>query len=185
MRKIIVSMHITLDGLITGPNQEMDWVLPGIEETQPDVEAFLRSVDTMLLGRVTYEGLAAYWSPMSGGFADWMNQTPKIVFSRTPIKVEWGKWGNITLIHRDVAGKVRELKQGQGRDMVIFGGAKLVQSFTDLGLIDEYRLLLEPVILAAGKPLFENMDQRHNLELLDVKRYKSGTMLLHYRPKTG
>lgn len=188
MRKVIVSIHVTLDGFISGPIgdlENLDWAFPGVEETMPDIEDFLRSVDIMLLGRIVYEGFASYWPDQTGRFADWMNKTPKIVFSKTPKKVEWGKWDNISLIHENVVEVVKKLKQQEGGDMVIFGGANLVQSFTNLGLIDEYRLIVDPVILGSGKALLKNVEKRYNLRLLDTKRYKSGAVVLHYQLKNG
>ncbi|MGQ0549672.1 MAG: dihydrofolate reductase family protein [Armatimonadota bacterium] len=88
-------------------------------------------------------------------------------------------------IHENVAEEVKKLKQQVGRDMMIFGGVNLVQSFTNPGFIDEYRLLVDPVLLAGGKSLFENIDQRLKLGLLDTKRYKSGTVVLHYQIRNG
>jgi len=186
MRKVIASIHTTLDGFVTGPTGDennLDWLFPGVNEVQADVEDFLRSVDTMLLGRVTYEGFVAFWPAQDGEFADWMNETPKIVFSRTARDVAWGGRDNITLIHEGVAKRVKALKQQKGRDMVTLGSGGLVQSFTDLGLIDEYRLVVHPVVLGSGKRLLGSAGQRRNLELLRTKRYEGGAVLLHYRVK--
>jgi dihydrofolate reductase len=181
MRKIIAKMHVTLDGLVCGVNGEMEWAMPNATESLPDVQEFLKSVDTMILGRVTYEGLMPYWTAQTGDFADWMNITPKVVISTTLTKVEWGKWNNAVLIHDDLLEKVKNLKQEYGKDMIIFGGTKLIQSFTNLGFIDEYLLYVVPVILGGGKPLFEKIEQRRNLQLLSTKTYPSGTMALHYQ----
>src|SRR5258708_28005379 len=159
MRKIIVSIDLTLDGRVSGPHEELDWAFPGVDESQPDKDEFLRSVDTILLGRVTYEGLAGYWPDQSGEFADWMNKTPKIVFSNAPIKVAWGKWDHISLIHDHVTEEVKRLKQQAGRDMVIFGRVNLVQGFTNLGLVDEFRLGVHPVVLEGGNLLFDILEE--------------------------
>ncbi|MGE5401194.1 MAG: dihydrofolate reductase family protein [Ignavibacteriales bacterium] len=183
MRKLIVSMHISLNGLVSGPNGEMDWLIPGVEESQPDMEKFFLSVDTMIMGRVTYEGLSQYWPPLTDRFSDWINNIPKIVISRAPIKVKWGKWDSIRLIHESVTDEIKKLKQEEGRNMVIVGGANLVQSFTNLGLIDEYRLVVDHVILPGRNMFMENIEKQHNLELIDMKRYEKGTIVLHYRMK--
>lgn len=186
MRKVIVSIHTTLDGFVTGPagdENNMDWLFPGVTEAQEDLEGFLRSVDTMLLGRVTYEGFAAFWPTHGGAFAEWMNGTPKIVFSRTARDVTWGGRENIALIHENVAERVKALKRQEGGDLVTLGSGGLVQSFTDLGLIDEYRLVVHPVVLGSGKRLFSSTGQRHSLELLRAKRYEGGAVLLHYRAR--
>jgi dihydrofolate reductase len=188
MRKVVVSIHTTLDGFATGPRGDennMDWLFPGVNEAQGDLEDFLRSVDTMLLGRVTYEGFAAYWPGQSGEFADWMNETDMIVFSRTPREVAWAGRDNITLIHEDVAEQVARLKAQQGRDMVTLGSGGLVQSLTSLGLIDEGRLVVHPVVLGSGNRLFGKIARRRNLELLHSKRYEGGAVLLHYGVRNG
>jgi dihydrofolate reductase len=182
MRKIIVSIQITLDGFTaTGPDDSMDWAFPGVDESQQDLEDFLRSVDTSLMGRVTAEGLAGYWPDQTGEFAEWFNKIPKIAFSRTPRTIKWGKWDTIRLIHANVAEEVKKLKQQDGRDMVIFGSPGLVKSFTNLGLIDEYRLVVHPTILAHGIPLFEGIEQRRSLKLLETKPYPGGSILVHYQ----
>lgn len=183
MRKLIVSMHMSLNGLTSGPNGEMDWLVPGVEESLPDMEKFFLSVDTMLMGRVTYEGLSQYWPPLSDKFAVWINKIPKIVISKSPIKVKWGKWETIRLIHENVTDEIKKMKQEEGRDMVIVGGANLVQNFTNLGLIDEYRLVVDHVILPGRNMLLEKIEKPHNLELMDMIRYEKGTVVLHYRAK--
>jgi dihydrofolate reductase len=185
MRKVIVSVHTTLDGCMSGPIGDLDnldWLYPRVEELSEDVLDLLKTWDTILMGRVTYEGLAQYWPTATGEFADQMNTTPKIVFSKTPMKVEWGKWDNISLIHENVAEEVKKMKQQPGQDMVIFASSKLVQSFTNLGLIDEYKILVHPVILGSGKRLFEDIEDRHNLKLVNTKTYKGEAVLLDYQP---
>ena len=98
------------------------------------------------------------------------------------MKVKWGKWDNISLIHENVAEEVKKMKQQPGQDMVIFASAKLVQSFTNLGLIDEYKILVHPVILGSGKRLFEDIRDRHDLKLVNTKTYKGEAVLLDYQP---
>lgn len=184
MRKVIVSIHTTLDGFMSGPVDDLDnldWVYPRVEALTEVVSDLLNTVDTILLGRVTYEGFSQYWPTATGDFADQMNMTPKIVFSKTPREVTWGKWANISLIHEDVAGAVKKLKQQPGKDMVIFASANLVQSFTNLGLIDEYMIAVHPVILGSGKRLFEAIEDRHNLTLVNSKQYKGEAVMLHYQ----
>jgi dihydrofolate reductase len=188
MRKVIVSIHATLDGFVTGPTGDennLGWLFPGVNEAQEDLEDFLRSVDTVLLGRVTYEGFAAFWPTQSGEFADWMNGTPKIVFSRTARDVAWAGRKSITLIHENVAERVKALKRQEGGDLVTLGSGGLVQSFTDLGLIDEYRLVVHPVVLGSGKQLFGSAGQRRDLALSHTKRYEGGAVLLHYRVRNN
>jgi dihydrofolate reductase len=192
MRKVIASTFVTLDGFIVGPNEEMDWVLDNYDgEMGNDIGDQLKSTDAILLGRVTYQIMANYWpiattsddpviDNMNGAaaattrrIADDMNNIPKIVFSRTLEKVEWK---NSRLIRDIVAEEISQLKQQPGKDMVILGSASIVQTFASLGLIDEYRLLVHPVVLGSGKPLFKNdiREDRHNLKLVETKTYRKG-----------
>ncbi len=186
MRKVIVSMFVTLDGFIAGPNGELDW-MPGNAKPNKEVDThiyrFLDTVDTVLLGHTTYELFVGFWPSATIDediSADKLNAIPKIVFSSTLEKVEWGKWNNARLVKQEAKEEILKLKNQPGKDMVIFGGANLVQSFTNMGLIDEYQLLVVPIILGGGKPLFRNIRSRVNLRLLETKAFKSGTALLTY-----
>jgi dihydrofolate reductase len=109
-----------------------------------------------------------------------MNHTPKIVFSATLSRVQWGAFNNISLINKNVEREVKRLKEQKGKDMIIFASSKLIQSFTNAGLIDEYRIVVHPVILGSGKQLFDNIRARHNLKLESAKPYDSGAILLRY-----
>jgi dihydrofolate reductase len=186
MRQIIVGVHMTLDGSMSGPKGDEDnivsWGLPGIEDSTPDFQKYFESIDTILLGRVTYQGLAQFWPTATGEFADYMNNIPKIVFSKGGLdKVEWGAFDNISLIKENVEGEVKKLKEQAGKDMIIFASSKLVQSFTNAGLVDEYRIVVHPVILGSGKQLFDNINTRHDLKLKSVTPYKSGAVLFTYQ----
>ncbi|MGB4774480.1 MAG: dihydrofolate reductase family protein [Daejeonella sp.] len=157
----------------------------------PEMNNYLMSdlqskIDTMLVGRVLYQYFASFWpgvfqDPSSPEdlikFARWMEDTQKIVFSKTLSTVEWK---NSSLAKGDLKEVVTELKQQEGRDMVIFGGAGIVSAFTSLGLVDEYRLKLEPVVLGIGRPLFNNIKKRMNLKLIKSKPFKSGVVGIHY-----
>ena len=187
MRKVIVSVQASLDGFISGTGPEgdpknLDWIMPGVAESTPYVQDLLGKAGTILMGRVTYWGLSQFWPDQTGDFADLMNKTPKIVFSKSGElkKAEWGKWNNITLIGKGAEEQVRKLKEQPGQDMVIVASSKLVQSFTNAGLIDDYRIFVHPVILGSGKRLFENIESRHGLKLVDTIKYAGGCELLHY-----
>jgi dihydrofolate reductase len=181
MRKVIAKMNISLDGYVDGPNGEMDWAMASANETVDDFEKYFRSdVDLMFLGRVNWEGLSGYWTQAEGSFADWMNETPKVVFSNSPIKVSWGKWDNATLIHENIAEEVRKLKQQPGKDIANFGGATLIRTFADMDLIDEYNLTVVPVMLGGGKRFFPDNKLHHDLKLLSSKPYPSGAMVNRY-----
>lgn len=169
---------------MSGPKGDEDnmvsWALPGVQDSTPDFQKHFESVETILLGRVTYEGLSQFWP--TGEFADYMNNIPKIVFSRGGLdKVQWGTFNNISLIKSNVEEDVKNLKKQNGKNMILFASAKVIQSFTNAGLIDEYRVVLHPVILGSGKQLFENIKSRRDLKLKGVTPYPSGAILLTYQ----
>lgn len=187
MRKVILFMHVSLDGFVCGPNGEQDWMTMNDGEMGESlVSELLTTVDTMLVGRVLYQGFASFWpsaatnpeSPKElAEFANWMQNTQKIVFSKTLTTV---KWANSRLAESNPADEVARLRQQPGGDMVIFGGAGTVSAFTELNLIDEYRIKLEPIVLGAGKPLFKTINDRIKLRLLKAKSFNSGVVGLHY-----
>ena len=184
MRKIIVSNYVSLDGFFAGPDGEIDWFVWD-EETAEYSKEMLGSIDTLLFGRVTYELMAGYWPTASAPTEDpviiyAMNNLPKIVFSRTLEKVEWN---NSRLVKDNIVQEVARLKQQPGKDMVIFGSGSIVSTFTKLGLIDEYHIFVNPVVLGSGKPLFKDIRDKMNLKLLKTKAFKSGVVLLSYEPE--
>ena len=142
----------------------------------------LDHVDAILMGRVTYELMAAYW-PSAGEddpvIAARMNSLPKIVFSRTLDKAEWN---NTRLIKEDIAEEVAELKRQPGKDLVLFGSATVLNTLMRLELIDEYRLIVNPVVLGQGKPLFQDVGARLELQLMKTRVLDSGNVILYYRP---
>ncbi len=186
MRKVIVAMQVTLDGFIEGPNGELDWAMKEDDETWQDHFDLMRSVDTLLLGRVMYPAYEKYWlaaptNPSSTKneieYARIADKVQKIVFSKTLEKVEW----KTTRIVRDhIAEEILKMKQQSGKDMVILGGAGLVSTFMNLGLIDEYHLVVNPVVLGGGKRLFKDVKERHKLKLINAKTFRSGKVVLHY-----
>lgn len=178
MRRVIVSCMMSLDGFFEGPNRELDWHVVD-EELLAYAAGMLGSVDTILFGRTTYEHMAAYWpTAPSGPIADKMNSLPKIVFSRT---LPGAAWGPVTLVRGDAAAEVARLKQLPGGAMLV-GGAALASSLLQTGLIDEYRVLLNPVILSSGNPMFRNFHARMKLKLGDLRRFHSGVVMLTYHP---
>ena len=182
MRKIIVSNYVSLDGFIAGPEGEIDWFVWD-EEMAKYSRDLLYSIDTLLFGRVTYELMAGYWptaSPPSEDQAiiDAMNSLPKIVFSRTLARADWT---NTTLVKEINKEEILKMKQQPGMDMVIFGSGSIVSTFAQLGLIDEYRIIVNPVVLGRGKPLFKDIRDRINLRLLKTKTFSSnGNVILYY-----
>ncbi len=186
-------MMMTLDGYSTGPNGEMDYLPPFDnaelwKELHDEMWAQLKNIDTFLLGRVTYKIWESYWpsaalNPNSTqsdiDFSKFADKTQKVVFSKTLDKAEWQ---NSRLVKDNIAEEVMKMKSQPGRDMVVAGGAKLAQTFTRLGLIDDFLIVVHPVILGVGKPLFGNLTERKRLKLVETKKYKNGAVLLHYVP---
>lgn len=183
MRKVIFQMMISVDGYFEGPNREIDWHNVDNEFNDYAI-SFLKSVDTLLFGRVTYELMAGYW-PTEAALSDdpvvaeRMNSLEKIVFSRTLAEAGWK---NTTLVKKDIAESVEILKQKPGRDIAIFGSSDLALALLPSGLIDELNILISPVILGQGKTLFRGIDSRLYLKLLSTKIFRSGNVLLRYQP---
>jgi len=189
MRKIIVTMWVTLDGHVAGANGEMDWVGQFYDEAMGNYENDLVSAaDTLLLGRVTYQSFAGSWPKVPDDptsppglveYARKLNAMRKIVFSRTLESVEWN---NSILVQEVLPEEITKLKQEPGSDIVIYGSVSIVGALANLGLIDEYQLLVHPIVLGSGKPLFQDIKQRVNLQLIQTKTHPSGVVLLSYQP---
>lgn len=184
MRNVLFFMLVSLDGYFEGPDGGIDWHRVDEEFNDFSLEQ-LNSVDTLLFGRVTYEGMASYWpTPVATAndpiIAGKMNEKPKIVFSRTLEKAEWNK---TRLIKDNVAQEVTKLKQQPGKDLIIFGSSDLAASFAEMGLIDEYRIMVSPVVLGGGKPLFRGIGHRLNLKLVKTRTFGNGNVLLYYQPE--
>lgn len=181
MRKLIMWNMVTLDGYFEGPKSwEIDWheYTWGEELEQFSLEQ-AKSVGMLLFGRVTYEGMAAYWTTAKGETADFMNSVSKVVFSRTLKKADWN---NTRLVRGSAEEEVPKLKQQPGKDLYIFGSANLSSTLTRHGLIDEYRLGLNPLVLGGGNPLFKPNEHRQRMKLLEARPLKSGVVLLRYQP---
>lgn len=178
MRKVILSIFVSFDGSFEGPNKELDWHVWD-DEMENYMGHFLNTVDTILLGGVAYQLLADYWPSSTENLAPKLNNLPKIVFSKTLEKVEWN---NSTQIKENIKEEVLKIKQQPGKDLVLFGGADIASTFLQLGLIDEYRIVVNPVVLSNGKPLFKDIKERVNLKLLKTKTFTCGNVILYYQP---
>jgi dihydrofolate reductase len=183
MRKLFVFNMTSVDGYFAGPNGELDW--HNVDEEFDDfaIEQ-LSEVGTMLFGRITYDMMAGYWPTDIAKQEDpivaaKMNTLPKVVVSRTP---QQPVWENSTLITDDVVQEISKLKEQPGKDITIFGSSILSASLLPAGLIDEYRIMVNPVVLGRGRPLFAGIDHAMSLELLGTRPFKSGNVLLSYRP---
>jgi len=178
MRKVVVTEFLTLDGVMEAPEK---WTSPfGNAEIAKYKSDELFASDT-LLGRVTYQGFAAAWPSRTdeSGFADRMNSLPKFVVSTTLKEVEWN---NSNLIKENVAEEVSRLKQQPGQNILIYGSGALVHTLAQHDLIDEYRLLVYPVVLGSGKRLFKDGSDT-TLKLAETQAFSSGVVALHYAPK--
>jgi dihydrofolate reductase len=144
----------------------------------------LNSADVLLFGRVTYELMASYWPTPAATtndpiVADKMNGLPKIVFSKTLSSVEWQ---NTRLVKENIAEEISKLKQQPGKDLIIFGSSDLAATLIQHGLIDEYRIMVNPVVLGNGKSLFKGIHHKLDLKLLKTRTFSSGNVLLYYQP---
>lgn len=182
MRKIIVSNLMSIDGYFEGMNQDLSWFMVD-EEFFEYARNLLQEVDTILYGRITYEHMATYWPDAKDNDAvitGKMNSLQKIVFSKT---LKTAEWNNSKIIKEHITNAIIKMKQEPGKDMVIFGSGTIVSELTELKLIDEYRLIVNPIILGNGNPLFKSLNESHKLKLVNVKALKSGVVILSYQPE--
>ena len=183
MRRLTVFNLMTLDGYIAGEDGDISWHnVDG--EFQELANGASNSGNTLLFGRVTYELMAGFWPTAEAMRADpivaaGMNRSEKIVFSRT---MRTAEWNNTKLVKDDMLGEVRRLKQGAGRDLTVLGSGSIVSQLAQEGLIDEYSILLNPVVIGRGRTMFEGMTKKLALKLTDVRGFGNGNMLLKYEP---
>ncbi|WP_281225864.1 dihydrofolate reductase family protein [Flavobacterium aquiphilum] len=179
MRKLIMWNVMTLDGYFEG-NQNWDLSFHGTvygEELEKLSIEQLNAADCIIFGRVTYEGMAAYWTPEQGEVADLMNSIPKIVISKT---LKTADWNNTTLISGNAAAEIKKLKEQGGKDMYVFGSANLSETFINEDLFDEYRICIAPVLLGSGQPLFKQGIAPKNLSLVSSQQLTTGGVILKY-----
>jgi dihydrofolate reductase len=185
MRKIVSFTHVSLDGFVCGLNGELAWVNIG-DEIYADVEPRLQKIGAAIYGRVTYGMMAGYWqtvpsnpdsSARDKAHAAWVEAIPKVVVSRSLEQVDWN---NTSLIKDHVAQEIGKLKQQAGGDLMIFGSPKLTHLLAELGLVDEYLMYLNPVVIGAGTPLFEAGGKPSTLKLLEEKQFNAGVIVLRY-----
>jgi dihydrofolate reductase len=180
VRKVVAVELVSLDGVMESPEE---WAFSYSNDEMEEANASgMAASDALLLGRVTYEGLAAFWPNQPGGtpMVDYINSVPKFVVSET--LEEPLEWNNSTLIKGNVAEEIAELKRRPGKDITIIGSGALVRSLLEDGLLDELRLMVHPVILGRGKRLFEDGEDSKALELVDSRTFGTGVVSLTYRP---
>ena len=186
MRSVILLMHMSLDGFVARSNGDLDWIQLD-EQLVDDVAALTATADTALFGRVTYQMMAGYWptaaeSPTATKHdiehARWVNQVPKLVFSRSLDQVTWA---HSRIVRGGIPEEIARLKQQPGKNLLMIGSTTTAQTFMRLGLIDEYRINVNPVVLGAGVPLFAGLQDSLTLRLVQAKSYASGVVGLHYQ----
>lgn len=184
MRKLALLMAVSLDGMVANSGRSAGgW---GVPPEDPALKArklgWLRNTSLHLMGRVTYEEMAGFWPFSDDEYAAPMNEIPKVVFSRTLTMADWPQ---STIASGDLADEVNALKREPGNDMIAWGGAAFVQSLSRLRLVDEYRLVVQPVALGEGLPLFAGLTTPFVLDLIEAKAYGDGSVLHIYRPAAG
>lgn len=183
MRKLFAFNLISLDGFFEGPNQDINWHNVDEEFNEFAIEQ-ISAVGALLFGRVTYQLMESYWptadalknDPVIAGI---MNSVPKLVFSRTLEKAEWN---NTRIVKENIEQEILNLKKQPGKDMAVFGSADLLSTLMQMDLVDEHRVMVNPLLLGKGNPLFKNMDEKIDLRLVKTRTFQSGNVLLYYEP---
>jgi dihydrofolate reductase len=186
-RRLYVSMIVSLDGFIEGPDRELDWFQDGDPQFERYCDEMIDSVGLALYGRRSYELMLSYWpnaevsprSPADLAFARKMNALPKIVLSRT---LQRASWANTRIVSDRVAETITELKREPGKPIVAWAGAGLVSTLRRLDLVDEYRLIVHPVLLGKGTPLFQDIEARQQLRLVRTTQLGERLAVMCYEP---
>jgi dihydrofolate reductase len=192
MRKVIVSLNVTLDGFMAGPHCELDWHFNcWNEEMAYSTAEQLGKADTILLGGVTYRGMSQYWTsnPLNLvgpredlDFATMLNSYPKVVFSKTMLAVQWQ---NARLATKSIKEEVTTLKAGAGKDLMVYGSGKIVGALIQQGLVDEFRLWVHPVVIGRGKRVFDDLQHTLRMQLYHTETFASGVVTLFYKVVYG
>jgi dihydrofolate reductase len=184
-RKLILAMSMTLDGFVEGPNGEMDWLLGG-DDLWDEMFKDLESVDTHLLGRKMYPGYADFWQSMLNNttadpnwvkYARLADKTQHIVFTKGDLKPDWKN----TRVAHDLPGEVARLKKQEGKNIISWGGANFASNLINHGLVDEYRITVNPTLLTGGKSMFNNLKKISKLKLIDTRTTQAGLVILRYQ----
>ena len=180
---------MSLDGHVADKNGQLDFFTNLTPEqnkySDSDQLKFLETIDTILLGRKTYELFVDFWPGATTDkevIADKLNETDKIVFSNTITKAPWGQWAEAEVIAGEAVTAIRNLKLLPGKDMVMWGSISVAQSLMRANLIDEYHIQLCPILTGGGRKLFPEQININQLDLFDVRQYDTGTVFLNYKP---
>ena len=183
MRKLGVFNNVTLDGYFTDKNGDMSWAHQNADEEWNRFTAEnAGGGGTLLFGRVTYDLMVSFWPTPAAmdtmpEVAKAMNDLPKVVFSRTMDKPSWN---NTRLVKDDLVGAVRRMKEEQGDDMVIMGSGTIVSQLAQAGLIDDYRIIVHPIVLGAGRTMFDGVKDKLPVKLTNTRSFRNGNVLLSY-----
>lgn len=185
MRRLVLKMSMTVDGYVAGPKGEMDWA---VRTSGPEGKAWvgrtLGEAGAHVIGRRLYSSFVGFWPTSTDSLAPAMNEIPKVVFSRStdPELPSAPGWEEPRVLGGDLVGDIEGLKAEDGKDLLAQGGVEFARSLVQAGLVDEYRLVVHPVVLGSGLALFDGADPL-DLELVDAVRFPSGTQALTYRPR--
>lgn len=176
-RKVVLKMSLSLDGYVGTASGGVDWAFPSFDEELAEwLVDLLGQAGAHLMGRVTYQDMAGHWPTSDEPYAGPMNDIPKVVFSRTLTEAGWPE---TTVLNGDLRAEVARLKAEPGEDLLAHGGAGFAQALVEAGLIDEYRLIVHPVALGTGLPLF---GQPVDLKLVSSEPFPGGAIALTYAP---
>jgi len=183
MKKLTAFNFITLNGYLNGPDGDLSWHRHGVEENQYAADS-LKSGNILLFGRKTYEMMANYWpTPLAKQndpvIAEGMNNSAKIVISKTLKKADWN---NTVILNDNIIREIKQLKELPGNDITLLGSGTILTLLSENDLIDEYQIMIDPVAIFTGTPIFSEIKQPLNLKLTNVKTFKSGVVLLTYIP---
>ena len=178
MRRVVLMMSISVDGFVVGPHGHAGG-LPEPDELKRWKLDRVRGAGTHVMGRVTYQEMAAHWPTSTDAYAAPMNEIPKVVFSKT---LNEAAWAQSSIARGELADEIATLRRQPGAEIIAWGGASLAQALSRAGLIDEYVLVIQPVAFGSGLPLFRNLREPLRLELLEAHTFDSGTVLHIYEP---
>ena len=185
MRQLVVFNSVTLDGYFTAVNGDISWAHAGKQDAEWDafVSDNAKGGGELLFGRVTYDMMRSYWPTPQAlrdnpVVAEQMNNLPKVVFSRT---LDRASWNNTKLVKGDLPAEVRRMKKEPGNDMVLMGSGSIVSQLAPVGLIDEYQLVVNPVVLGAGRTMFDGIARMLSLKLTKTRTFGNGNVLLCYQ----
>jgi dihydrofolate reductase len=185
VRKFMLQVQTTIDGYMAGPNGEMDWVkFQWSDDIGAHIEAVTKAVDLIVLGRRLAEGFIPAWASGPEGETqesiDWMNNTPKVVISRSLTE---SPWDNAVVANGDLAETIEELKARPGGDIIAYGGGTLVRDLIAKGLLDELHLYVNPTAIGAGMPVFPELEDNQRFRLVNARGFDCGITALHFEPE--